>query len=41
MKKYIPGGLSTTPPKLIQLEGEDYFEMEALLKHRSRGNSRQ
>ena len=39
LKKYIPGCSSTTPPELIQVEGEDYFEVEALLKHRSRGNS--
>ena len=41
LKKHIPGGSSTTPPEPIQLEGEDHFEVEALLKHRSRGNSRQ
>ena len=41
LKKHIPGGSSTIPPELIQLEGEDHFEVEALLKHRSRGNSRQ
>ena len=41
LKKHIPGGLSTTPPELIQMEDEDHFEVEALLKHRSRGNSRQ
>ena len=41
LKKHIPGGSSTTPPKPIQVEGEEYFEMEALLKHKSRGNSRQ
>ena len=39
LKKHIPIGSSTTPPKPIQVEGEDYFEVEALLKHRSRGNS--
>ena len=27
------------PPEPIQVEGEDHFEVEALLKHRSRGNS--
>ena len=39
LKKHIPGGSSTTPPEPIQVEGEDHFEVEALLKHRSRGNS--
>ena len=38
LKKHSPGGSSTTPPEPIQVEGEEYFEMEALLKHRSRGN---
>ena len=41
LKNYIPGGSSTTPPEPIQVEGEDHFEVEALLKHRSRGNYRQ
>ena len=41
LKKHIPAGFSTTPSEPIQLESEDYFEVEALLKHRSRGNSRQ
>ena len=27
------------PPELIQVEGDDHFKLEALLKHRSRGNS--
>ena len=40
LKKHIPGGSCTTPPEPIQVEGEENFEMEALLKHRSRGNSR-
>ena len=39
MKKHIPGNSSTTPPELIQVEGEDHFEVEAPLKHRSLGNS--
>ena len=38
LKKHIPGGLSSTPPELIQVEDEEYFEVEALLKHSSRGN---
>ena len=37
----MPGGSSTTPPKPIHVGGEDYFEVEALLKYRSRGTSRQ
>ena len=41
LKKNIPGGLSTTPPEPIQVEGEDHLEVEALLKHRKKGNSRQ
>ena len=41
LKKYIPGGSSTNPPKPIQVEGEEYFKVEALLQHRSRSNSRQ
>ena len=41
LKKHIPGGSSTTPPEPIQVEGEEHFKLEALLKHRSRGNSRQ
>ena len=39
LKKHTPGGSYTTPPEPIQVEGEDYFEVEALLQHRSRGNS--
>ena len=39
LKKHIPGGSSTTPPEPIQLESKDHFEVEALLKHRSRGSS--
>ena len=27
------------PPEPIQVEGEDYFKVEALLKHRIRGNA--
>ena len=41
LKKHIPGGLSTTPTEPIQMGGKDHFEVEVLLKHRSRGNSRQ
>ena len=38
-KKRIPGGSSANPPEPIQVEGKDHFELEALLQHRSRGNS--
>ena len=41
LKKHIPGGSSTTLPEPIQVKGEDHFEVEALLKHRSWGNSQQ
>ena len=40
IRKHTPGGSSTNPPEPIQIEGEDYFEVEALLHHRIRGNSR-
>ena len=39
LKRHIPGGSSTSLPEPIQVEGEDHFEVEALLQHRSRGNS--
>ena len=39
LKKHIPGGSSTNLPEPIQIEGEEHFEVEALLQHRSRGNS--
>ena len=39
LRKYIPGGSSANPPEPIQIEGEEYFEVEALVQHRSRGNS--
>ena len=39
LKRHIPGGSSTSPTKPIQVEGEEHFEVEALLQHRSRGNS--
>ena len=39
LKNHIPGGSSTNPPEPIQVEGEEQFEVEALLPHRSRGNS--
>ena len=37
LKKHIPGGSSTTPPEPIQVEGEEYFEVEALLKSQEQG----
>ena len=37
--KHIPGGSSPNPPEPIQVEGENHLEVEALLQHRSRGNS--
>ena len=29
--KHIPGGSSANPPELIQVEGEEHFEVGALL----------
>ena len=40
VKRHIPGGSSANPPEPIQVEGEEHLEVEALLQHRSRGNSR-
>ena len=31
LKKHILGGSSANPPEPIQVEGEEYFEVEALL----------
>ena len=39
LKKLIPRGSSANPTEPIQVEGEEHFEVEALLQHRSRGNS--
>ena len=39
LRKHIPGGSSTNPPELIQVEGEEHFKVEALLQHRTRGRS--
>ena len=36
---HILGGLSANPPEPIQVGGEEHFEVEALLQHRTRGNS--
>ena len=40
LRKHTPGGSSADPPDPIQVEGEEHFEVEALLQHRSRGSSR-
>ena len=37
LKRHIPGGSSTSPLEPIQVESEEDLEVEALLKHRSRG----
>ena len=39
LTKHISGGSSANPPEPIQVEGEEHFEVEALLQHRSRGSS--
>ena len=39
LRKHLPGGSSTNLPEPIQMEGEEHFEVEALLQHRSRHNS--
>ena len=31
LKNHIPGGSSANPPEPIQVEGEEHFEIEALL----------
>ena len=41
LRKHTPGGSYAHPPKPIQVKGKEQFEVEALLQHRSRGNSRQ
>ena len=40
LKRHIPRGSSTSPPEPIQVESQEHFEVEALLQHKSRGNSR-
>ena len=40
LKKHIPGGSSENPPEPIQVEGEEHFDIDALLQHRCRGRSR-
>ena len=39
LQNHIPGGSSTTPPETIQVDREDHFEVEALMKHKKRGSS--
>ena len=39
LKRHIFGGSSTSLPEPIQVDGEEHFEVEALLQHISRGNS--
>ena len=39
LKKHLFGGSSINLPKPIQVGGEEYFKVEALLQYRSRGNS--
>ena len=39
LRKHIPGGSSANPPEPIQVEGKEHFKVEALLQHRTRGNS--
>ena len=41
LKKHIPRSSSTNPSEPIQIEGEEHFEVEALMQHKSRGNSQQ
>ena len=38
---HMPGGSSTEPPQPAEVEGEAYYEVEALLKHRERRGGRQ
>ena len=39
LRKHIPGGSFANPPKPIQVESEEHFEVEVLLQNRSRGSS--
>ena len=39
LKKHFPGGSSSNPPEPVHVGGKEHFEVEALLQHRSRGNS--
>ena len=39
LRKHITESSSENPPEPIQVEGEDHFEVEALLQHKIRGNS--
>ena len=40
LRRHTPRGSSTNPPEPIQVEGEEHFEVEALLQYRSKGRSR-
>ena len=37
---HVPGGSSTEPPQPVEVEGEAYYEVEALLRHRERRGGR-
>ena len=39
LKKHIPGSSSANLPEPIQVESKEHFKVEALIQHRSRGNS--
>ena len=39
LKRHIPGGSFTSPLEPIQVEGEEHFELEALLQNSGRDNS--
>ena len=37
VKPHTPGGASATPPAPVEVDGEEQYEVEALLAHRARG----
>ena len=39
LRKHIPRGSSANPPEPTQVGGKGNFEVEALLQHRTKGNS--
>ena len=41
LRPHVPGGSSTEPPQLVEVEGEAHYKAEALLKHRERRGGRQ